>query len=81
MATGERRSRKVYATSLKTARVKNRPWQQELNRFLLRYRTAPHRSTQVPPAGLLFNRTVKGKTSGDGETESITQPTQDSKDE
>ena len=47
--------------ALKTARVENRPWQQELNRFLLQYRTAPHSSTQVPPAELLFNRTVKGK--------------------
>ena len=47
--------------ALKTARVEHRPWQQELNRFLLQYRTAPHSSTQVPPAELLFNRTVKGK--------------------
>ena len=47
--------------ALKTARVENRPWQQELNRFLLRYRTAPYSSTQVPPAELLFNRKVKGK--------------------
>ena len=53
--------------ALKTARVKNRPRQQELDRFLLQYGTAPHSSIQVPPVELLFNRT--------------TQPTHDSKDE
>ena len=27
---------------LQTARIENRPWKQELNRFLLQYRTTPH---------------------------------------
>ena len=49
--------------TLRTARVENRPWQQELNRFLLQYRTTPHTTTSVPPAELLFSRTVKGKLS------------------
>ena len=47
--------------TLRTAKVENRPWQQELNRLLLQYRTTPHSTTGVPPAELLFNRTVKGK--------------------
>ena len=47
--------------TLRTAKVENRPWQQELNRFLLQYRTAPHSTTGVPPAELLFTQTVKGK--------------------
>lgn len=47
--------------ALKTAVIEGRPWQQELNRFLLQYRTTPHVSTNVPPAELLFNRTVRGK--------------------
>ena len=32
-----------------------------MNRFLLQYRTSPHSSTGVPPAELLFIRTVKGQ--------------------
>ena len=47
--------------ALKTAKIEQRPWRQELSRFLLQYRTAPHCSTRVPPAELLFNRTVKGQ--------------------
>ena len=47
--------------ALKTAKVEGRPWRQELNRFLLQYRTTPHCTTGVPPSELLFNRTVKGK--------------------
>ena len=47
--------------ALKTACIEGRPWKQELNRFLLQYRTTPHTSTNVPPAEWLFNRTVKGK--------------------
>ena len=47
--------------ALKTAHIENRPWQQELSSFLLLYRTTPHTSTNVPPAALLFNRTVRGK--------------------
>ena len=44
--------------ALKTVQTQGRPWQQELNRFLLQYRTS---TTGVPPPELLFNRTVKGK--------------------
>ena len=47
--------------AIKIAHIQGRPWQQELNRFLLQYRTSPHTTTGVPPSELLFNRTVKGK--------------------
>ena len=47
--------------ALKTAKIEGRPWKQELNGFLLQYRTTPHTTTGVPPAELLFNRTVQGK--------------------
>jgi transposase InsO family protein len=47
--------------ALKTAQFQGPLWQQELNRFLLQYRTAPHSTIGVPPSELLFNRTVKGK--------------------
>ena len=51
----------LLAKALKTAKIAHRPWQQELQRFLLQYRTTPHCSTGVPPAELLFNRTVQGQ--------------------
>ena len=37
----------------KAATIEGKVWQQELNRFLLQYRTTPHSSTKVPPAELL----------------------------
>ena len=48
--------------ALKTAKLGGCPWGQELQRFLLYYRTTPaHSTTGVPPAELLFNRTIRGK--------------------
>ncbi len=46
--------------ALKTATIEGKVWQQELNRFLLQYRTTPHNTTKVSLAELLFNRTVQG---------------------
>ena len=45
---------------LQTAKIQNRPWRQELSRFLLQYRTTPHSSTGVSPSELLFNRKFRG---------------------
>ena len=45
----------------KTAHLERRPWQQELSRFLLTYRSTPHSTTKVPPAQLLYNREMRGK--------------------
>ncbi len=47
--------------ALNTAKLDGRPWRQELQRFLLYYRTTPHSTTGVPPAELMFKRTVRGK--------------------
>ena len=52
---------KPFGKALQTAHVEHRKWKQELQRFLLNYRTTPHTTTKVPPAQLLFNRVVKGK--------------------
>ena len=46
--------------ALKAATIEGKVWQQELNRFLLQCRTMPHSTTKVPPAELLYNRTVQG---------------------
>ncbi|CAB4045072.1 Transposon Tf2-9 poly [Paramuricea clavata] len=59
-ATVERFMRPL-GKALKTATLEGRPWKQELNRFLLQYRTTPHCTTGVPPSELLFNRVIKGK--------------------
>ena len=46
---------------MQPSKIENRYWKQELSRFLLQYRTTPHCTTNVPPAELMFNRTVRGK--------------------
>ena len=40
--------------ALKTAKIEGRPWKQELNRFLLQYRTTPH----IPQPGFPSRATV-----------------------
>ena len=47
--------------AIQTAQAEGRVWQQELSRFLLQYRSTPHCTTKVPPAELLFNRSIRGK--------------------
>ena len=46
--------------AIQTAQAEGRVWQQELSRFLLQYRSTPHCTTKVPPAELLFNRSIRG---------------------
>ena len=46
---------------IRAAQVEHRNWRQEIQRFLLNYRSTPHASTKVSPAELLFNRPIKGK--------------------
>ncbi len=49
---------------LKTIRVattENRKLQQEIQHFLLQYRSTPHPTTEVSPAELLFNRPIRRK--------------------
>ena len=45
---------------LKTAEIEGKNWRQELQRFLLQYRSTPHQTTKVAPCELLFNRQIKG---------------------
>ena len=41
--------------AIQTAVSEGRIWRQELNRFLLQYRSTPHSVTKVAPCELLFN--------------------------
>jgi hypothetical protein len=45
---------------LKTAEIEGKNWKQELQRFLLQYRSTPHQTTKVAPCELLFNRQIRG---------------------
>ena len=45
---------------LKTAEIKGKNWRQELQRFLLQYRSTPHQTTKVASSELLFNRKIRG---------------------
>ena len=46
---------------MKACAIEGTPWKQELQRFLLSYRTTPHKTTNVAPCELLYNRTIKGQ--------------------
>ena len=46
---------------MKTAQIEGKKWKQELQRFLLSYRSTPHATTKVAPCVLLFNRTIRGQ--------------------
>ena len=52
---------KPLEKAIRAAHIDRRPWQQELAKFLLNYRSTPHSTTKVPPAAMLFNRQIKGK--------------------
>jgi hypothetical protein len=45
---------------LKTAEIEGKNWKQELQRFLLQYRSTPHQTTKFVPCELLFNRQIRG---------------------
>ena len=45
---------------IKTSMLEGKNWRQELQRFLLNYRSTPHATTKIPPCELLFNRKVQG---------------------
>ena len=52
---------KPLEKAIRAAHIDRRPWQQELAKFLLNYRSTPHSTTKVPLAVMLFNRQIKGK--------------------
>ena len=45
---------------IKTATLEGKNWRQELQRFLINFRSTPHATTKVPPCELLFNRKIQG---------------------
>ena len=51
---------KPLGKRITTTTVENKFWKQELQRFLLMYRTTPHSRMEIPPCELLFNHIVKG---------------------
>ena len=52
---------KPLGKATRTANLENRPWQQELSKFLPHYRSTPHSTTKVPPTQLLYNRVIREK--------------------
>ena len=46
---------------VKTAKIEQKKWHQEMNRFLRNYRATPHSTMRVPPATMLFGRPIKTK--------------------
>ena len=57
---GERQNRTLLKT-LKVAHVEGKDWREELQKFLLAYRSTPQTSTGVTPAFLMFDRELKTK--------------------
>ena len=55
------RQNRTLLKSLKVAHVENKKWKDELNKFVLAYRTTPHSSTGVSPAFMMFERELKTK--------------------
>jgi len=51
---------KPLIKAIKAAHVENRPWQQEVHKFLLSYRSTPHSTMNVPPSQLLYNCQIRG---------------------
>jgi hypothetical protein len=61
-ANGEvERQNRTLLKAMKAAEVEGKRWQDEINKFLLSYRSSPHSVTGVPPATLMFNRAIRTK--------------------
>ena len=61
-ANGEvERQNRTFLKSLKVAEVEGKKWEDELDKFLVAYRTTPHSSTEATPAFLMFGRELKTK--------------------
>lgn len=61
-ANGEvERQNRSLLKRLKIAHAENRNWREEIQKFLLMYRTTPHSVTGIMPAELLFQRKLKTK--------------------
>ena len=55
------RQNRTLLKSLKVAHTEGKNWREELQKFLLAYRTTPQTSIGVTPAFLMFGRELKAK--------------------
>ena len=55
------RQNRTLVKSLKVVEVEGKKWKDELDKFLLAYRTTPHSSTGATPAFLMFGKELKTK--------------------
>lgn len=61
-ANGEvERQNRTLLKNIKIAHSEKKNWRQELNTFLIAYRTTPHCTTGVSPAELMFKRQLRTK--------------------
>ena len=61
-ANGEvERQNKSLLKAIRATHAKGRNWREEMNKFLMAYRSTPHSTTGKSPAELLFRRVMKTK--------------------
>ena len=61
-ANGEvERQNRSLLKAMRIAQVEQKPWKDELLKYLTAYRSTPHCSTGISPAQLLFGRTMRTK--------------------
>ena len=58
---GVERCMPMLKKTIQAAKVENKPWRQELFKFLRNYRATPHSSTGVSPAEALYGRKIRVK--------------------